>query len=1111
MLGDDPSVPAALRAVIRSSDNPSFSWLDDPAPKGLRMARVLSARAIALSRKIDSMLETAWKRAVRVEPSRDGRNVRITLCRDLHVYWGLQGTGQKADRPLSLQELTNLLQRDQNLGDSLDRLLAELRSSILAKCAPSAKERERRTIPPTDTDDNTSVDEAGPQVSEGEVDEHIFNLASEEEDAHELPNRLVAFMKFMHDSALGPGSSSSSGVKAQLEIFNRRLAGFVISTMLRVSESSLPRALSVKSLPADLEQVDKVSSQARAAFESLQTAGIASDVSEDEDGDEYESGSLASLSRFACLAKELYFKKAIQRALEDVREKLVEDKWDTHIVELKHDVPVPALLNEPEPYPPFVDAPEDTPSPTATQNEARIVEPEPVTLLQPPIHSQGHTPGSSAAGTPREGSPGPGGIGRKPRGKAALGAARIVKPKDQLGSGPWDLDGSGLDDPVPPRTSIAGSGAQNTTIEDDDEDAWDLDEPVVSTHQEGHAHFSNRDGVVAGTNSGESPALTGPHKDVPHHSATTSAMDLDDVDDDAWGLSAEEIATKRASMLGAPVNFSLENFASSSASIPGSDAQKGSNLAPAQQETIDEEDDDDAWGLDEMQLNAKRASTISARAQASAMPQQVAPVSAPAPEESVREKQAETSASSLSSATNLDDDFDEDAWGLSAAELAAKRASMLLPPKIDFSDPSDSSSGDTPTGPSEVVAEERMRTTGTDEVVAEATKLGDVVPEISPTPQPSDTTDEPLPQEHLAPAAFSEESSRRDTKAESVKSEHFEGPPSAEVAPSLSEVNTIDEEDEGLSAAAHAGSARQESLELPQRAIVEPASSLETDAVPESSFSEASNHGGAELETPEEPTSPEDETPESLKPETPRQESGSVSLDANGSLPVEPEVNNHDDSNVTDGASPEVQNVATLLANSGLTSQTSERSLADVKQQQQVSEKPVQKPQPADDDAWGWDDDVEATDADRLKSDAEATTPQTLTERCAVSSRTVFIIKHIQSLLEMADHAETLLGGSSWEIHPSELVMQAVLQELDMHSAIMPAAHYMEFTSVPALSVQFANDCTYLAQQLALMSESFSSHDRKDLAAQLESRAQVTNLLGKQCFEAQIVSVCAAS
>jgi hypothetical protein len=80
-----------------------------------------------------------------------------------------------------------------------------------------------------------------------------------------------------------------------------------------------------------------------------------------------------------------------------------------------------------------------------------------------------------------------------------------------------------------------------------------------------------------------------------------------------------------------------------------------------------------------------------------------------------------------------------------------------------------------------------------------------------------------------------------------------------------------------------------------------------------------------------------------------------------------------------------------------------------------------------------------------------------------------------------------------------------------MHSAIMPAAHSVEFTSVPALSVQFANDCTYLAQQLALMSESFSSHDRRDLAAQLESRAQVTNLLGKQCFEAQIVSVCAAS
>jgi hypothetical protein len=133
--------------------------------------------------------------------------------------------------------------------------------------------------------------------------------------------------------------------------------------------------------------------------------------------------------------------------------------------------------------------------------------------------------------------------------KSALGGRRVVKPADELGSGPLP--------------------------ENADEVSWGFDDDLP----------------IDESNIASSSSTTEAPKKAPYE-ALMEALDQDeDVDEDAWGLSEEEkaeIAVKRASMRGGDMAAAFQAYQASQ------DKERSSNL---QQIQDTEDDEDDAWGL----------------------------------------------------------------------------------------------------------------------------------------------------------------------------------------------------------------------------------------------------------------------------------------------------------------------------------------------------------------------------------------------------------------------------------------------------------------------------------------------------------------------------------
>lgn len=131
--------------------------------------------------------------------------------------------------------------------------------------------------------------------------------------------------------------------------------------------------------------------------------------------------------------------------------------------------------------------------------------------------------------------------------KSALGGVRVIKPQDELGSGPFPTNedlgaaesGWGFDDDViAPEAEAAAMHTSGTPgfPAEAEEDAWFQDEPIVEPPQ---AVPSDTQGAVS---TQESRSFNMPD---------LGELDDDDIDEDAWGLTEEEKverAAKRASI-----------------------------------------------------------------------------------------------------------------------------------------------------------------------------------------------------------------------------------------------------------------------------------------------------------------------------------------------------------------------------------------------------------------------------------------------------------------------------------------------------------------------------------------------------------------------------------
>ncbi|UZJ53238.1 hypothetical protein CBS101457_002558 [Exobasidium rhododendri] len=266
--------------------------------------------------------------------------------------------------------------------------------------------------------------------------------------------------------------------------------------------------------------------------------------------------------------------------------------------------------------------------------------------------------------------------GKSRQKRSALGGRRVVKPKDELGSGPLpdDEDGNdiswGFDDDVAADPSTSTSSGpdkaqydalmESLDLEEDvDEDAWGLSEAEKVERAEKRASMR---GDMAAAFQAYQNAQEKQHKSSLQQAAVAEGDEEED-DDDAWGLSTletEAIERKRKSML-------VER----STTMGPSRATVEDTAQPSHAQDGGDEDEDDAWGLSAQDGDAasrKRQSALTDRS------------AAPTISEKGHAPLGSNEDHAYLSNDDDDDDDDDDAWGLSKQEkeaISRKRQSIL--------------------------------------------------------------------------------------------------------------------------------------------------------------------------------------------------------------------------------------------------------------------------------------------------------------------------------------------------------------------------------------------------------------------------------------------------
>ncbi|KAJ1036360.1 hypothetical protein NDA13_000240 [Ustilago tritici] len=150
---------------------------------------------------------------------------------------------------------------------------------------------------------------------------------------------------------------------------------------------------------------------------------------------------------------------------------------------------------------------------------------------------------------------------------------------------------------------------------------------------------------------------------------------------------------------------------------------------------------------------------------------------------------------------------------------------------------------------------------------------------------------------------------------------------------------------------------------------------------------------------------------------------------------------------------------------------------------------------------------------------ASAPEPATvLKERCTISQRSIDLFQLAESTMTSVI---SLLQSGHAGAEEAESLAGTMFKMFELHRALMPVAHGQVLGEVPSLAMQFFNDCEYLARKLTrLVSDrgdaiaaAWLSHDAdsakrwktKDVA-KLEQEAALTRALGQRWFEAQMTA-----
>lgn len=478
--------------------------------------------------------------------------------------------------------------------------------------------------------------------------------------------------------------------------FSRALLPALIPLVLTKLRSMLPSSLQAAeggSIPKDLALLK---SSAERVYSSLEKSGLIP-AHLDEDSEEAELlGSPHALLRFASSVHTEFSNKVAASARDQARRLcMAEDEtgWDTEQIEIEESLPllendeewaVEELLNQGG-------------GPTATQNKGAAngddwgwgeaeeeidVAPAPASAPTNMVRSASMRSSTSSADGSSSYSRSSSPAGQRPgrslpvkKGRGALGGVRVIKPSDQMGSGPLpgDEDGDdawGLDDDLaeePPRTPVVRHP--------DVADAWGLDEEAAEDPNQVPTTDARRSLDVAipaddaddawFTEEVDADTLPSvPTTSVPMAASTSmpstaSYPSVDDLDEDAWGLSEEEKAeraAKRASMMSIPIGFKIPTEELAAPSKEASVVLKAVTEQASEQEKSTENALPSTRGLGDPQPLAEAGPS-------SSIPMQVS-------------RSQDTSFS-----FDDEDELDEDAWGLSAEEQkerAEKRASRRL-------------------------------------------------------------------------------------------------------------------------------------------------------------------------------------------------------------------------------------------------------------------------------------------------------------------------------------------------------------------------------------------------------------------------------------------------
>lgn len=159
-------------------------------------------------------------------------------------------------------------------------------------------------------------------------------------------------------------------------------------------------------------------------------------------------------------------------------------------------------------------------------------------------------------------------------------------------------------------------------------------------------------------------------------------------------------------------------------------------------------------------------------------------------------------------------------------------------------------------------------------------------------------------------------------------------------------------------------------------------------------------------------------------------------------------------------------------------------------------------------DAWDWNEPDEESPLPQENPLPPASLPPPSPEATSVVTRSRMISQRCLAVAEGAKQQFDLLNYTS-EPRLLHSIAQAVLECFQMYRALMPVVHLASLQHVPLLSMLFANDCDYLADEMRVMTQAKTLPEPlrngiHPLPVALQCEAEALQDVGTQWREAQL-------